>query len=103
MKGLRILPEVVADVADAMRWYDDQGCAGLGERFLSAFNACVLDVQQHGEVHRTVYRDFRRVLLRPFPYLLFYRYHADLLVVTLVIHGARNPAYARSLLRSRKE
>lgn len=103
MKELRILPEVVVDVAEAMRWYDEQGCLGLGERFLAAFNACVFDVQRHGEIHRAVYRDFRKVLLRPFPYLLFDRYHEDSLVVSLVIHGARNPAHARSLLRARRE
>jgi hypothetical protein len=102
MRDVRLLPEVVADVAAAMRWYDEQGCAGLGERFLAAFDSSVLHIRQRGDVYRTVYRDFRKVLLRPFPYLLFYTYHGDTLVVSLVIHGARNPVGMRSLLRSRR-
>jgi hypothetical protein len=44
-------------------------------------------LQEHGEIHRVVYSDFRRVLLRPFPYALYYSYHDELMVVTLVIHG----------------
>jgi hypothetical protein len=67
VKALSILPEVAADVAEAARWYDEQGYLGLGDRFVSTFSACVGLLQEHGEIHRVVYSGFRRVLLRPFP------------------------------------
>jgi hypothetical protein len=30
VKALRILPEVAEDVAEAARWYDEEGYPGLG-------------------------------------------------------------------------
>jgi len=103
VKALRILPEVAADVAEAARWYDEEGYLGLGDRFVAAFHSCVAHLQEHGEIHRTVYSEFRRVLLRPFPYALYYRYHGEGMVISLVIHGARHPGLVRSLLRKRNE
>mgnify|MGYP003548128563 CR=1 FL=1 len=103
MKALRILPEVAEDVAEASRWYDEEGYLGLGDRFVGTFYSCVAHLQEHGEIHRTVYSEFRRVLLRPFPYALYYRYHGEVMVISLVIHGARDPRLVRSLLRKRSE
>lgn len=103
MKALRILPEVAVDVAEAARWYDEEGYLGLGDRFVETFYASVAHLQERGEIYRTVYSDFRRVLLRPFPYALYYRYLGEVMVISLVIHAARTPRRARSLLRSRRE
>ena len=103
MKAVRILPEVAADVAEAARWYDEEGYLGLGDRFVGTFYSGVAHLQEHGEIHRTVYSGFRRVLLRPFPYALYYRYHGEVMVISLVIHGARDPRLVRSLLRKRGE
>lgn len=102
MKELRILPEVAADVAEAANWYHREGYVGLGDRFIAAFHSHVLHVQQTGEIYRVVYSDFRRILLKPFPYSLYYRYHGEFLVVTLVIHAARNPKLIRDLLSERR-
>jgi hypothetical protein len=40
--------------------------------------------------------------MRPFPYVIYYRYHGELLVVSLVIHAARDPERVRALLRERQ-
>ena len=101
MRAVRVLAEVAADVAEAARWYDEEGHLGLGDRFVETFYSCVGYLQEHEEIHRVVYSNFRRVLLRPFPYALYYRYHDELMVVTLVIHGARDPRHIRSLLHRR--
>ena len=103
MKALRILPEVAADVAEAARWYDEEGYIGLDDRFVGTFYSCVAHLQERGEIYRTVYSNFRRVLLRPFPYALYYRYHGEVMVISLVIHGARSPRHIRALLRTRRE
>src|SRR5438874_13706429 len=102
MKELRLLPEVLDDTAEAARWYDAKGDIGLGDRFLAVFDSYLPRIQQHGEIHRPVYQEFRRVLLKPFPYNLYYRYYADWVVISLVIHAARSPGLVRQLLRERK-
>ena len=67
MKALRLLPEVLEDVAQAARWYDEEGHIGLGARFISIFYASLLHIQQDGLIYRVVHKGFRRVILNPFP------------------------------------
>ena len=102
MRDIRILPAVLEDIAEAAAWYDEQGYAGLGGRFLDTFYASLSHIQHEGEIYRPVYQDFRKILIRPFPYSVFYRRHSDIWIVTLLIHAARNPALSRRFLRKRK-
>lgn len=95
-------PAVFDDTSEAARRYDEEGYEGLGERFLSVFYAYVFHLQRHGKAHKVVYQSFRRVLLNPFPYALYYRYHREWLVISLVIHTARNPGLVRKFLRQRR-
>ena len=101
MKELRLLPAVLEDTAQAAQWYDEEGYVRLGDRFLAVFYSILPHIQEQGEIRRPVYEDFRRVLLNPFPYAVYYRYHGDWVVVSLVIHAARNPRLLRKLLRER--
>lgn len=91
MKQLRVLPEVLADAAQAARWYDEEGYMGLGDRFLTVFLSSFPYIQQYGDLKRPVYLDFRRILLNPFPYAVYYRYHGDWVVISLLVHAVRSP------------
>ncbi|MFT4176337.1 MAG: type II toxin-antitoxin system RelE/ParE family toxin [Luteolibacter sp.] len=102
MKALRLLPDILHDIAAAAEWYDENGYGGLGERFIDVFYGYVPKIQQHGEIYRVIYRDFRKVLLQPFPYILYYRLHEDTWVIALVIHAARDPGVTRKLLNRRR-
>jgi hypothetical protein len=103
MRDIRILPEVLRDIADAAKWwYDEDGNLGLGDRFIATFYRFLRDIQQDGEIHRKIYHDFRKVIIRPFPYSVFYRLHENTWIVTLVIHSARRPSRTRKNLRNRK-
>ena len=102
MTEVRLLPAVLEDTAQAARWYDEEGYVGLGDRFVAAFYAWLPHLQQHGMIYRPVYMGFRRVLLSPFPYAVYYRHHDDWVVISLVIHAARSPRLMRKLLRERE-
>jgi hypothetical protein len=102
MREIRILPAVLQDIAEAAAWYDEKKYPGLGNRFLDTFYASLLHIQQDGEVYRAAYQDFRKILIRPFPYSVYYRLHSNIWIVTLVMHAARKPSTARALLRGRK-
>jgi len=101
MNGLILLPDVFDDVARAAQWYDEEGGQELGDRFVACFYAYLPQIQRQGEIHRKVYKDFRRVILKPFPYALYHRHHSGQIVVSLVIHTARKPSLVRRLLRDR--
>jgi len=102
MREIRILPAVLQDISGATAWYDDDGCSGLGDRFVATFYSYLPEIQENGGSYRRAYLDFHKVLLRPFPYSVFYRLHEDIWIVTLVIHAARRPSLARRILRERK-
>jgi len=101
MKSLGILPPVLADIADAAAWYDEHGYEGLGDRFIGTFYAALPHLQEQSEIHRIVYREFRRILHPPFPYFVYFASHPDSIIVTLAIHTSRHPSLAEARLRQR--
>jgi len=93
---VRIAPEAAQDIDDAYGWYECQR-AGLGEEFLTV-DACVQAICRMPEMHAKVYEDYRRGLVRRFPYAIFYEYAGDAVTVYGVFHTARDPAKWRQRL-----
>ena len=83
-------PLVKHDLSDAYDWYEGQE-AGLGERFLDAFDAGVELLCENPRSSPVVHGDVRRALLRRFPYLVFYRVEDDAITVIGCFHGRRDP------------
>jgi hypothetical protein len=102
MKGIRILPAVLQDIAEASTWYDKDGYPGLGDRFIATFYSYLPQIQKHGGIYRKAYLEYHKIVIRPFPYSVFYRLHDDVWIVTLVMHAARRPSLAQRVLRARK-
>jgi toxin ParE1/3/4 len=76
------------DLAKAWRWYEDQS-VGLGDKFIAAVREAVVDLQTAADRQGEYYRGFRRVLLRPFPYKVFYRIERDHVIIFRVLHASR--------------
>jgi plasmid stabilization system protein ParE len=89
---MRVLfrPEARGDVVDARDWYERQS-SGLGAEFVRALEAAVAVAQRSPEAFPSIGADFRRVLLRRFPYSLVYQMHGDVLVVLACFHQRRDP------------
>ena len=102
MKDIQILPAVLQDIAEAAAWYDEDCYAGLGDRFIATFYNYFPIIRENGSIYRRAYLDFRKVIIQPFPYSLFYRLHTDTWIIALVIHAARRPSLERRILRERK-
>jgi plasmid stabilization system protein ParE len=73
-------PAAAADVEGAYRWYEEQR-AGLGGEFLVAVQSGLELIAAHPLAAPVVHRDTRRLLLRRFPYGVFYRQVGDEIVV----------------------
>lgn len=87
---LVIAPEAAQDIDEAYGWYECRR-TGLGEDFLSSVDACVQAILRDPEMHAKVHADYRRGLVRRFPYAVFYDYAADTVTVYCIFHTARNP------------
>ena len=70
---LIVAPEVEQDVAEANAWYEGRRI-GLGEEFLSCVDACIEAIRRTPEMYVTVHENYRRGLVRRFPYAIFYEY-----------------------------
>lgn len=98
--ALRFLPEVEDDAIAGFSWYE-QKSAGLGEEFLRVFYACANETARTPFQYPEVHRDFRRRLLRRFPYALYYRIQDGEVVVSGLFHCARDPRAITSALHDR--
>ena|SRR5947209_2517269 len=96
---LIIDPDVEDDTARAYSWYEDRR-PGLGEELLGCVEACFETIRRTPEVHRVVYKSYRRALVRRFPFAVYYEYTTDTNTVTVyvVIHTAQDPKAWRERL-----
>ena len=90
-------PEVEQDVEEAYQWYEDRRI-GLGEEFLSCVEAGIQYICRLPELHAKVTGDCRRVLLRRFPYAIFYEYRKNTVTVYSVFHTSQHPEKWKSRL-----
>ncbi len=94
---LIIAPEVAQDLSDAYHWYECRR-VGLGEDFLTAVDACVIAICRSPEIHAKACEDYRRALVRRFPYAVFYEYVDGVVTIDGVFHTARDPEKWRERL-----
>lgn len=94
---LIIAPEVKVDVSEAYQWYERQRF-GLGEEFLSCLDASVQKICRSPEMYAKVYENYRRGMLRRFPYAVFYEYVGSRVYVYSVFHTSKNPKKWRERL-----
>ncbi|MFA7382762.1 MAG: type II toxin-antitoxin system RelE/ParE family toxin [Desulfurivibrionaceae bacterium] len=87
---LILVAEAHQDISEAYSWYDDQRL-GLGEEFLSCVDACLQAICRMPEQCPVVHEEYRRALVRRFPYVVFYEYDGARVTVFAIFHTARNP------------
>jgi len=85
-----VVHEAERDITGAYAWYEDRR-TGLGEEFLGCLDACIEAIRRMPLTHPTVFRGFRRALLRRFPYAVFYEYESNVATIFGVLHTSRHP------------
>ncbi len=82
-------PEVQEELKDAYSWYESQQ-AGLGDEFLDCVDEVIDRICIMPESYPIMYRDVRRVVVRRFPYAVYYRIVSSRVIVIAVFHGRRD-------------
>lgn len=77
-----IRPAATADILEAYAWYEARR-EGLGREFRDAVDAALLLVAAAPRAFPILHRDTRRVLLKRFPYGLFFRLIAEEQIVVV--------------------
>lgn len=83
-------PEAEGDVTDAAAWYQSQR-SGLGQEFLDEVVKALTRITDQPRASPRVHKEVRRILLRRFPFGIFYLDEHDRLVVLAVMHASRSP------------
>jgi len=94
---LILAPEAEQDLDEAYAWYERRRI-GLGEDLLSRVDACIQTIRRMPTMHRMVHKQYRRGLVRQFPYAIFYQYTNKTVTVYAVMHTARDPKKWRERL-----
>ena len=94
---LIVAPEAGEDIAETYAWYESQR-SGLGEEFLSCVDACIEKIRRAPTMYAILFDNYRRALVRRFPYAIFYECSDHRLIIYAVFHNARDPnKWARRL------
>ncbi|QEH32194.1 Plasmid stabilization system protein [Aquisphaera giovannonii] len=90
-------PEATTDLQEAYDWYEAR-TMGRGEDFLVRVDACIQSILRLPESYAPFHGDFRRALVRKFPYAVFYEYARNAVTIYGVLHTSRDPAKWRERL-----
>jgi plasmid stabilization system protein ParE len=86
---LRVRPEAHADILEAAQWYEERQ-QGLGIAFVHEVDRALLRIDQGPERYAISYRNLRRIIVRRFPYAIYYAPEAGGTVVVGVLHQSRD-------------
>ncbi len=75
-------------------WYEQQR-PGLGLAFTEEFERAVAVLEQTPLIYPVIHRSVRRVVLRRFPHLLWFKVSGTLVTILACSHGRRDPAAVR--------
>jgi plasmid stabilization system protein ParE len=90
-----IRPQAAEEASRARQWYENQR-PGLGVRFTSAIDEVVQRIAANPLAFPLVHGEIRRAVVRQFPFGVYFRVHAQDIVVLAVVHGRRHPRRWRS-------
>ena len=87
---LRFHEEAEVEFREAFLWYEHQR-KGLGLEFVLCVDEAIERILRSPEMYPTIHKSFRRIVVRRFPFALFYEIAGSELRVLAVFHSRRDP------------
>lgn len=100
--SLRFLPELEDDVFNGYIWYERKA-PELGEDFLKLFYEYSEKLPGNPFLYPKIYGEFRRRLLKRFPYSIYYCVIESEVIVFGLFHCARDPINISETLDNRTD
>lgn len=91
MIQLHVQPLAQVEAEIAAQWYEEQR-AGLGLEFILELDAALERAARSPENYSVQYRHARRVLLRRFPYAVYFTWGNERIEVFAVLHQRQAPS-----------
>lgn len=80
---IQIDEEAEDEIRSAKDWYENRSW-GLGEKFIIEINESILSLLNPKIDHKLVFKHYRRLLLRNFPYTVYYMRDETELVIRII-------------------
>lgn len=87
---LRVAPEAEAELEEAITWYEMRR-RGLGLEFASVVRAGFAALERTPDLGPAVRGPIRQLVLRRFPYSLYYVLEPEMISILAVFHARRDP------------
>jgi len=87
---VRLRPEAERDLSEAAVWYEEQ-VAGLGHQFLDEVFNALSTVGDAPHRYPVVHGNTRRMLIRKFPFGVYYQIEKSTVIVLAIMHASRDP------------
>ena len=85
------VPLAKLELEQARLWYEQQR-PGLGMEFLTEVDAAVERIRESPEMYSKVKKDYRQIIVKRFPYALYYEFVAPQIIVYTVFHCSQDSA-----------
>lgn len=95
MNRVFIQPQAQAEDEQQAEWYETQQ-VGLGIEFVLEIDAAIERAAESPEMYAVQYRDARRVLVRRFPYAVYFIFESDIVEVFAILHQHRESSLWQS-------
>jgi hypothetical protein len=96
-ENVRIRSEAELDLQDAYSYFE-QCKVGLGTEFMECVENALAKVSANDEHYPIVHQSIRRILVRRFPFAVFFKKVDNIILVFAVLHCAREPRAWRARL-----
>jgi toxin ParE1/3/4 len=84
------LPSALANTDEAFEWYENER-DGLGQEFLESMRAAYDRIASGPLSYQEMRAGLRRILLRRFPYAVYFAVEGEVVTVVTVLHVSRHP------------
>ena len=85
-------PEARAELIEAWAWYE-QKRPGLGDEMIGCVEAAIGAAGRDPTLYAVIHGDVHHVLVRRFPYSVFFAVEGAQLLVLAIAHVRRDPGY----------
>ncbi len=82
--------KAISEMMSAYWWYEDAKI-GLGDVFLKKIDTYIDIIKENPEAFRIVYKKFRQIPIKKFPFVILYKVYPSAVVIHSVFHTSQNP------------
>jgi len=92
---LTLTTQAQLDIWEVISYYESRQ-NGLGERFNIEVNKMIFEITKKPTSYSFYKKDFRRALLKHFPYLIIFKFTEKEIIIYSIVFGGRSPALINS-------